>query len=122
MYTHYSIATYIPLLLTLSSSMAAYLVGDITRIHDESTYGRYRSRVSPGIAAAGGSYLVRGGPIEVVEGRWQPGRLVIVRFPSVDIARRWWASPEYAPLREMRQRATETNMVIVDGVPDEMSR
>jgi uncharacterized protein (DUF1330 family) len=100
--------------------MAAYLIADITHIHDESTYGRYRSQVSPGLAAAGGRYLARGGSIEVLEGRWQPGRLVIVRFESVDAARRWWASSEYAPLRELRQRAAETNMLIIDGVSDEV--
>jgi uncharacterized protein (DUF1330 family) len=102
--------------------MAGYLIADITRIHDEPTYGRYRSQVSAGMAAAGGRYLARGGSIEVLEGRWQPGRLVIVRFESVDAARRWWASPEYTPLKELRQRAAAANMLIIDGVPDEVGQ
>ena len=99
--------------------MAAYLVVDITAIHDEQTYARYRSQVSSGLEAAGGRYLVRGGDVEVIEGDWRPGRMVIVRFDSMEAAQRWWASPEYEPLRQLRQTSASTNMVLVQGLPDE---
>ena len=100
--------------------MAVYLIADITSIKDEKTYAAYRSRVSPGLKAAGGQYLVRGGPVEVLEGDWSPSRVVIVRFISVDGARRWWHSPEYAELKQMRQASTATNMILVPGVEDEV--
>ena len=98
--------------------MAAYLVVDITSIHDDATYGRYRSQVSPQLEAAGGRYLIRGGSVEVLEGDWRPGRLVIVRFKSSEAARRWWSSPEYAALKGLRQASTLTNMILVEGVHD----
>ena len=98
--------------------MAAYLIVDVADIHDEQTYAAYRSRVSPGLLRAGGRYLARGAPVDVLEGDWRPGRLVVVRFDSREAARRWWTSPEYAELKQMRQAATRTNMVLVDGVPD----
>ena len=100
--------------------MPAYLIVDITNIKDEKTYAAYRSRVSPGLEAAGGKYLVRGGPVEVLEGDWSPGRVVVVRFGSMDEARRWWHSPEYAEPKQMRQASTATNMILVPGVENEV--
>ena len=97
--------------------MAAYLIVEIKSVSDEATYARYRSRVTPGLEAAGGRYLARGGRTEVLEGGWEPRRIVLVRFDSVDAARRWWESPEYEELKRMRQAATDTNMIIVEGLP-----
>jgi uncharacterized protein (DUF1330 family) len=51
-----------------------------------------------------------------LEGTWTPKRVVLVRFDSMDTARRWWASPQYADLKGMRQNATKTNMILVDGL------
>jgi uncharacterized protein (DUF1330 family) len=99
------------------NSMAAYLIVDIARIHDEETYARYRSQVTAGLEAAGGRYLVRGGDVEVIEGTLRPGRLVIVRFDSIEAARQWWSSPEYEPLRKLREASTSSNMVLVQGLP-----
>lgn len=96
--------------------MSAYLIVDITRIRDEETYSRYRSAVSPGLEAAGGRYLARGGVVRVLEGQWQPGRLVLVRFDTPAAATKWWESDAYAPLREIRRRSTDTNMVVVEGL------
>ncbi|MGH9719891.1 MAG: DUF1330 domain-containing protein [Bryobacteraceae bacterium] len=99
--------------------MAAYLVVDIANIHDAATYADYRAQVSPGLEAAGGMYLARGGATEILEGEWAPDRLVIVRFQSMETARRWWKSPSYAALKRMRQRSTRTNMVLVEGIADD---
>jgi uncharacterized protein (DUF1330 family) len=102
--------------------MSAYLVVDITSIHDPETYAEYRATVSGDLSAAGGTYLVRGGAVEVLEGGWHPGRLVIVKFDSREAANRWWASPGYARLKGMRQASTRTNMILVDGIADRSER
>jgi len=99
--------------------MAAYLVVDIADIRDERRYVQYKAEVSPGLAAAGGTYLARGGAIEVLEGDWRPNRIVLVRFDSGAAARRWWESSDYASLRRLRQESTRTHMLIVDGVAEE---
>ncbi|HYE87067.1 MAG TPA: DUF1330 domain-containing protein [Vicinamibacterales bacterium] len=104
---------------TVAIEMAAYLLIDIASVHDPVAYADYRARVSAGLAAAGGRYIVRGGPVEVLEGTWQPGRVVVVRFESADAARRWWSSDAYAALRDLRQASTTTHMVLVEGVADE---
>ncbi len=97
--------------------MSAYLIVDVTEIRDERTYAAYRSQVANGIEQAGGRYLARGGAIEVLEGDWQPRRIVVVRFDSPAAARAWWTSTEYADLKRMRMASTRTNMIVVDGVP-----
>jgi uncharacterized protein (DUF1330 family) len=98
--------------------MAAYLIVNIAAVTDAAAYADYRARVSEGLAAAGGRYLVRGGALDVLEGEWQPGRLVIVAFPSADAARAWWDSPGYAGLKALRARSTISQMVLVEGLPE----
>jgi uncharacterized protein (DUF1330 family) len=98
--------------------MAAYLIVDIAEIRDEPMYTRYRQQVSPGLSAAGGQYLARGGAIEVLEGDWHPTRIVLVRFDSAAAARSWWVSNDYAALKHMRQASTTTKMIIVEGAAE----
>ena len=95
--------------------MPAYLVVDVAAVHDAGRYARYRGEVTAGLEAAGGRYLVRGGALEVLEGDWRPGRLVVVEFPSTAAAKRWWGSPDYASLRQLRQQSTTTHMLVVEG-------
>jgi len=95
--------------------MAAYVIVDI-QVTDPAGYAEYRRLAPPIVAAYGGKYLVRGGALETLEGDWAPQRLVILEFPSVAQAKAWWDSPEYRPLREMRQRTTLSRMVVVEGV------
>jgi uncharacterized protein (DUF1330 family) len=59
--------------------------------------------------------------VSVLEGTWQPTRIVIVRFESVQRAVAWWDSEEYRNAKRMRQRATATNMIVVEGA-EEASR
>ena len=63
--------------------MPAYLIAD-THITDHATYDEYKRQVAPLIAKFGGRFLVRGGAHEVLEGTWQPARLVVIEFPDMD--------------------------------------
>ena len=95
--------------------MAAYLIADIEVI-DNSGFTEYRQRVPATIAAYGGRYLVRGGAVEVLEGAWSPKRCVVLEFPSMAQLKTWWTSPEYQPLRELRERTTKSNLIITEGI------
>jgi uncharacterized protein (DUF1330 family) len=95
-------------------TMPAYIVVQIA-IHDPTTYERYKELAPASIAAYGGRYVVRGGPSEVLEGSWQPGRLVVLEFPTAAQARAWWGSPEYAPAKAVRQRCAQTEMLLIEG-------
>lgn len=94
--------------------MPVYVIVDIS-IQDAPTYERYKLLAPATLAIYGGKYLVRGGETTVLEGTWDPRRLVILEFASADDAKRWWSSPEYAEAKALRQSCTQTNMLIIDG-------
>jgi uncharacterized protein (DUF1330 family) len=96
--------------------MPAYIVVDID-IHDRERYERYKQMAPPSIASYGGRYLTRGGETGVLEGDWVPKRFVVLEFPTMERARAWWSSPEYAEAKALRQACATTRMVVADGLP-----
>lgn len=94
--------------------MAAYVVVNVD-VKDPARYEAYKSMVPPTVAAYGGRFLVRGAPLHEMEGTWPRPRLVILEFPDVDSAKRWWASPEYAEAKALRQANADAELVIVEG-------
>lgn len=95
--------------------MSAYVIVD-TKIHDADRYEEYKALARPIAEKYGGRYLVRGGPIEVVDDDlWSPTRIVLVEFPDVESARRFHTSEEYAPVAAMRHEYADSTVVIVDG-------
>ena len=96
--------------------MPAYVVVDIT-VNDAQTNERYKLLAPPSIAAHHGRYIVRGGRTETLEGEWQPSRLVILEFPTVDDAKAWWDSEEYSAAKALRQSCAATEMLLIEGFP-----
>ena len=94
--------------------MAAYLILDID-VRDSEGYQAYLRGVPAFIAKYGGTYLARGGEAETIEGDWQPGRLVLFRFPDRAAIHALFADPDYAPLRAIRHRCADTAIVAIDG-------
>lgn len=94
--------------------MPAYVLVEVD-IHDPEPFERYKLLTAPTIPAYGGRYIVRGAPVETLEGGWKPPRIVMLEFPSVDRARAWWASPEYAEAKALRQSCAGTKMILVEG-------
>jgi len=95
--------------------MPAYVILDV-QVTDPDTYSMYKDLASTAVATYGGVYLARGGHSEQMEGDWLPGRMVILQFPSLEKARIWLSSPEYAPARALRNQAAITRMVVVEGI------
>jgi uncharacterized protein (DUF1330 family) len=58
----------------------------------------------------------------VLEGTWQPSRLVILEFPSAKDARAWWSSREYAEAKALRQVCARTQMVLLEGLAPPVTR
>ncbi len=94
--------------------MAAYIIADID-VTDPAGFEEYRQKVSPMIAKWGGKYLVRGGPMETVEGDWAPKRLVVLEFESLERAKEFYSSEEYRLVMEIRHKTAVSNLVIVEG-------
>ncbi|GAB4515637.1 MAG: DUF1330 domain-containing protein [Sulfuricaulis sp.] len=95
--------------------MVAYVIVDI-RVTDPVKFEEYKKLVPASIAAFGGKYLARGGQIKALEGDWDPERIVILEFPTLERAREWWASEQYRKPKEMRQLSAETRMIVVESV------
>jgi uncharacterized protein (DUF1330 family) len=95
--------------------MPAYVVANVA-VKDPVRYEDYRRLVTPTVEKYGGRFIARGGRIEVLEGDWHPGRLVLLEFPSVEQARAWWSSPEYTEAKLIRQATSEGTLLILEGV------
>ncbi|HET6314472.1 MAG TPA: DUF1330 domain-containing protein [Chloroflexia bacterium] len=95
--------------------MSAYVIVEID-VTDPEGYEDYKGPAAATVEASGGRYLVRGGKTEVLEGDWQPKRLVVLEFDSVEQAKVWWHSEEYAPLKDIRHRTTNSRMIVVEGI------
>ena len=95
--------------------MAGYLIAMI-EVTDPEGYKEYRERIPATIAAHGGHYLARGGATEILEGSLPAKRLAIVEFPSLAAAKAWWQSPEYQPVRAIRESTAKSTLVITEGL------
>jgi len=96
--------------------MAAYVIAEV-EVTDPALFEEYRKLVPATIAQYAGRYLVRGGATESKEGGWEPKRLVVLEFPSMDQARKWYHSPEYAPALAIRLKAARSKVVLAEGAP-----
>ncbi len=95
--------------------MPAYVIIE-TDITDPEQYERYKQASPEAVASGGGHFVVRGGELAVLEGDWEPKRMVVLEFPDLEAAKRWYASPEYAEAKALREGAAKLNMVAVEGL------
>ena len=95
--------------------MSAYVIAEVS-ITNPDLFAEYRKLVPPTIEKYGGRFIVRGGAVETKEGDWSPSRIVLIEFPSMDQARKWYHSTEYAPALAMRLKAANTKLILVEGV------
>ena len=95
--------------------MGAYVVADVS-VTEPAGFEDYRKQVPATVTKYGGRFVARGGVVQVLEGNWQPKRLVILEFPSAEQAKRWYDSPEYRDPKALRMKTARTNLILVDGV------
>ena len=96
--------------------MPAYVIADVRDARDAEALAEYRRVNTEVVADHGGRFIVRGGETELLEGEWDTRRIVVIEFPDMDAARRWYDAEDYAPLKALRQSASDTNIILVDGV------
>ncbi len=94
--------------------MAAYFVIEVTINHPEH-YEDYRKLVGPTLERYGGTFLVRGGSYETIEGGWQPQRLVIIEFADEQQFQRWYNSPEYSEAKAIRFKTSTAKAILIQG-------
>jgi uncharacterized protein (DUF1330 family) len=77
----------------------AYVISAIEGFLDEATVRRYAEITGPAIEHFGGRFVVSNSEPIVVEGESPSRRLSMVEFPSLEHAKAWYGSPEYAEAR-----------------------
>lgn len=95
--------------------MSAYLILDVD-IHDPEKYKDYMVLAKPLVEKYGGKYHVRGGPFEVMDGDWQPTRLVVIEYPDMETAKAMYNGEEYAPIKAIRMSCSTGHTVIVESM------
>ena len=94
----------------------AYVLVD-TKISNKENYEIYKSKAKPIAEKFDGKYLTRGGDMGVVQDDlWSPTRLVLVEFPSIDNARAFHNSEEYADVKKIRLENAKSTLVILEGL------
>ncbi len=98
--------------------MVAYLMADV--LPDDMEGYRASGYLEAAMRTAGehgGEYIARGGVTTVLEGDWEPDRMVIIRFPSMRDLRAWYDSAEYQQWAKVRQQyVPDSRMVALEGV------
>jgi uncharacterized protein (DUF1330 family) len=94
--------------------MPAYYIGE-HKITDAAAFAEYLRQTVPIIERHGGRYLTKAGTHEVLEGEWDPDRVVIIEFPNMAAVRAWYLSPDYQPLIALRQSAATDVMIAIEG-------
>lgn len=100
--------------------MTAYVISEVTP-RDPDGFSAYRQRAARSIEQYGGEYIVRGGPVVVLEGEFTQQMIVLVEFPDSETARRWYRSSEYAEALAVRDHALVRNLLLVEGIASHVS-
>lgn len=95
--------------------MSAYIIVEVN-ITDPVAYEEYKQLTPAAIAAYDGKFIIRGAQAETLEGDWNPERIVVLAFPSVERAKEWWNSELYTTAKVIRQRAAKTKMIVIQGL------
>lgn len=95
--------------------MAAYFVLDI-KVNDPNAYKEYAQLAGPSIQLYGGKALVLGGSPETIEGDWHAERIVVLEFADAEQFKRWYHSPEYSKIVNLRLTSTVSKSILVQGL------
>lgn len=94
-----------------------YVIGQIS-VDDLDVYlEKYGQPVGAQLAAAGAEILVASPDATPLEGAWSGNWTVVLKFPSLEAARAWYESPEYAPLKRLRMEELTSggNIALASG-------
>jgi len=95
--------------------MVAYTIVDVD-VHDIADYLVYQQLLAPLLESAGARYLARGGDLRHYEGDYEPGRLMVVEFPSMEVMDEFYQSEAYQALKPQRDACSQSRIVAVEGL------
>ena len=91
-----------------------YIIGHIT-VRDPEAYKEYVERDTPILKRLGGTFVVRGGQSDIMEGQ-AFARHVVIEFPSYQEALAAYNDPDYQEVAEIRKRTADSTILVVEGV------
>ncbi len=94
--------------------MPVYMIIEI-EIKNNQLYSKYVEKVPKVIEKYGGRYLIRGGKVTSLFGNWNPERIILIEFESVEMVQNCFKSSEYLELAPLREQSTITKAIIVEG-------
>ncbi len=96
--------------------MVAYVVGEVI-VTDDTFAEEYRPKVKELIERHGGKFIARGATFEKLEGsRALPNWIVIIEFPTSELARDWYNDPDYALLIKLRDTGSKSEITLIEGI------
>ncbi len=94
--------------------MAVYAMVHID-VHDADEYAKYAALAGPAVEKFGGEFLARGGACVHKEGKGR-ARNVIIRFPDMETAEKFYHSPDYQEALSYGLPAATREYTFVEGV------
>ncbi len=94
--------------------MAVYMILAV-EVTDPEMFADYAKQAPATVAQYGGRYLVRGGQVMPLTGDWNPERVVVIEFPSMERFREWQTASEYSAILPLREQSTKGKGIVVEG-------
>lgn len=82
---------------------------------DKEAIRPYGRAVVPLAARFGGRFIVLADAPEPLEGSPDTRRIVILEFPSLEAARAFWTSPDYAEVKKLREGVGTVEAILFEG-------
>ncbi|MCL1928079.1 MAG: DUF1330 domain-containing protein [Treponema sp.] len=92
--------------------MSVYFIANV-RIHNQIEFDKYLETVDSTIEKFGGKYLAVDKNPEIIEGKWNYSRLVLLEFPDKKTLKEWYNSDEYQKILKYRLSSAESDIIIV---------
>lgn len=99
--------------------MSAYIIVEAI-ITKPQEFAAYAQAVPAVVAKYHGNYRILGGEVETLEGDWGTTRIVMHEWPSMEAARAFWHSDEYAAVKPLREGTGQFRVILVAGTASEV--
>ena len=98
--------------------MSAFLICDVT-VKDRAALSEYLRLSEHTLAPYSGKFHVQAGRVHKIEGDWSPTVVIVAEFPSSELAKNWYNSPEYSAALNVKPRAMDRHVILVEGISKE---
>jgi uncharacterized protein (DUF1330 family) len=95
--------------------MSAYILIRVN-VTDWERYRQYMALTPEALKKYQGRFIARGGESVTLEGPEETRRLAICEFPTLELAKAFYASPDYQAAKVLRAGACEAEFVALQGL------